>query len=102
MYIHSIYFLYLGLKMVKQLYGKSGNVATTTETSSRPLPPGRATTPRVTFDDGSNGRGNAELCGSEGKIDTMFTGPDNKAYVFKGILEMMARYFLFKSKHIGG
>jgi hypothetical protein len=56
----------------------------------------------VSFDDGSNGRGNAELCGSEGKIDTMFTGPDNKAYVFKGILEMMARYFLFQSKHIGG
>jgi hypothetical protein len=42
----------------------------------------------VTFDDGS--RGNAELCGSDGKIDTMFTGPDNKAYVFKGS-EMITR-----------
>nr|CAH0102259.1 unnamed protein product [Daphnia galeata] len=67
---------------IQQLYGKSSNVATTTETSFRPLP-GRATTPRVTFDEGGS-RGNIELCESDGKIDTMFTGSDNKAYVFKG------------------
>jgi matrix metalloproteinase-14 (membrane-inserted) len=77
------------------LYGKSSNVATTTETSFRPLP-GRATTPRVTFDEGGS-RGNIELCESDGKIDTMFTGPDNKAYVFKG-LEMNSRYLLTNSR----
>ena len=83
------------LKIVKQLYGKSSNVATTTETSFRPLP-GRATTPRMTFDEGGS-RGNIELCESDGKIDTMFTGPDNKAYVFKG-LEMISRYLLTNSR----
>ena len=77
------------------MYGKSSNVATTTETSFRPLP-GRATTPRVTFDEGGS-RGNIELCESDGKIDTMFTGPDNKAYVFKG-LEMNSRYLLTNSR----
>ncbi|KAK4020362.1 hypothetical protein OUZ56_002346 [Daphnia magna] len=66
---------------IQQLYGKKKNVAVTTETSFRPFP-GRATTPSVTFDDGN--RGNSELCGSDGKVDTIFTGPDNKAYVFKG------------------
>lgn len=57
-------------------------MVTTTETSFRPFP-GRATTPSVTFDDGN--RGSSELCGSDGKIDAIFTGPDNKAYVFKGL-----------------
>ena len=67
---------------VKQLYGKSKNVAATTEASFRPFVGRATTTPSMTFDDESGG--NAELCGSNAKIDTIFTGPDNKAYVFKG------------------
>ena len=67
---------------MKQLYGKNINVAATTETSYRPFV-GRMTTPSMTFD--SNDGSNSELCGVDGKIDAIFTGPDNKAYVFKGL-----------------
>lgn len=75
---------------IQQLYGKNTNnkagSATTTEISFVPF--GRtSTTPKP--GGGSAGSGgtttsNTELCAAGAKIDTIFTGPDGKAYVFKG------------------
>lgn len=76
---------------IQQLYGKNTNnnkVGSPTTTEISFIPFGRtSTTPKPGGGDSGSGgttTSNTELCAAGAKIDTIFTGPDGKAYVFKG------------------
>ena len=69
------------ISLWQQLYGKSK--VDTPQVTFRPPAVGRGSTSTSRPDGGNN-----ELCSPSVKIDTIFTGPDGKAYVFKGNLIM--------------
>lgn len=69
----------------QQLYGKKKGPTVTAVETWTTARPAKGDVPSISKggDSGSSSGGNAELC-RDGKIDTIFTGPDGKAYVFKG------------------